>query len=99
MPIIYMIYLVVVFFAVFGIAMLLMRYLAPSPVQQRLQRFAGDTATADTSPTSAWIATVAKLSSPLAKLSIPEEGWEKSVLRKRFMHAGFRDEHAPMIYF
>lgn len=99
MPTIYMFYLVVVFFAVFGFAMLLMRYLAPNPVQQRLQRFAGDTAAADAKLADPWIARIAKLSSPLAKLSLPEEGWEKSAWRTRFMNAGFRGEQAPMIYF
>ena len=50
-------------------------------------------------PTQDWVARIAKLSSPLAKLSVPDEGWEKSALRIRFMNAGLRGESAPMIYF
>lgn len=94
-----MLYLTIVFLTVFGSTMLVMRYLAPSLARQRLQRLAGDAAAADSKPAGAWIVRVAKLSSPLAKLSIPEQGWEKSVLRARFMNAGFRGEQAPMIYF
>ncbi len=50
-------------------------------------------------PAEAWVARIAKLSGPLAKLSVPDEGWEKSALRIRFMNAGLRGEYAPMIYF
>lgn len=94
-----LIFLMMVFFAVFGFALLLMRLLLPNPVRQRLQRFAGDSGTAEAEPAGAWIARVAQLSGPLAKLSVPDGGWEKSTLRTRFMNAGLRGEHAPMIYF
>lgn len=94
-----MIFLLVVFFAVFGFALLMMRYFMPTPVLQRLQQFTADGGSGQNKPASDWVAKVAKLSSPLAKLSVPDEGWENSVLRTRFMNAGFRGEHAPMIYF
>lgn len=94
-----MIFLVVVFFAVLGFALLIMRYLMPTPTQQRLQQFTADIGATQNKPTQDWIARIAKLSGPLAKLSIPDEGWEKSGLRIRFMNAGFRGEFAPMIYF
>jgi len=101
MPIIQIIYLTVIFCLVFGFSMLLMRHLAPSPMQQRLQLFVDDKAAAgaDSTPANTWIARVAKLSTPLAKLSVPEAGWEQSALRTRFMNAGFRGTHAPVIYF
>lgn len=100
MSIAQIILLAVVFFGVFGLALLLMRVLSPNQMQQRLQRFAGDAMnTPDVKPAEAWIARVAKMSSTLAKLSVPEEGWENSGWRTRFMNAGFRGEHVPMIYF
>jgi tight adherence protein C len=46
-----------------------------------------------------WVETVVKLSKPLARLSVPKEGWEKSELARRFMHAGLRDPTAPTLYF
>jgi tight adherence protein C len=46
-----------------------------------------------------WVETVVKLSKPLARLSVPREGWEKSELARRFMHAGLRDASAPTLFF
>lgn len=94
-----MIFLVVVFCAVFGFALLLMRYVMPTPVQERMQRFTTDSHTEQNKLSGEWLAKVAKITTPFAKLSVPDEGWEKSSLRVRFMNAGFRDENAPMIYF
>ena len=37
-----------------------------------------------------WIESMVKLSGPLAKLSVPDEGWDNAPLRIRFMNAGFR---------
>lgn len=101
MSLIQIIYLALIFCAVFGFSILLMRQILPSSLQQRLQRLSGETITAadNLPPENAWIARVIKLSTPLAKLSIPEAGWEQSVLRTRFMNAGFRSANAPVIYF
>lgn len=46
-----------------------------------------------------WLAKVAQVAGPMAKLSAPKEGWEASSLRMRFMHAGLRDGHWPAIFF
>jgi len=94
-----MIFLGVVFFAVFGVALLLMHYMVPTPAQQRLQRLTVDVGKVKKSPAQDWVARIAKLSGPLAKLSLPDEGWEQSALRIRFMNAGLRGESAPLIYF
>lgn len=92
-------YLVVIFFIVFGFALMLMRVLSPTSVQQRMELFAGNAVTPDLDASNAWIARIAKVSGPFAKLSLPDEGWEASPLRIRFMNAGFRNVHAPAIYF
>jgi tight adherence protein C len=42
---------------------------------------------------------IARATKPLAKLSTPEEGFEASPIRLRFMHAGIRTPSAPMAYF
>jgi tight adherence protein C len=98
---IYIVFLVVFFFSVFGVAFMLMRYLFPNPVQDRLQRVAGQIQPAieEARPGTDWVAKVIKISSPLAKLSMPDEGWERSSLRTRFMNAGLRSENAPITYF
>lgn len=46
-----------------------------------------------------WIDRVAGATKPLAKLSTPEEGFENSPVRRRFMNAGIRTATAPMAYF
>ena len=39
------------------------------------------------------------MATPLARLSVPDEGWEGSELRRRFMHAGLRSPTAPVFFF
>lgn len=46
-----------------------------------------------------WVETIAKAVRPLAKVSVPDEGWESSAIRRRFMHAGFRGDSAPVLFF
>jgi tight adherence protein C len=46
-----------------------------------------------------WMARIVKLTGPLAKLSVPDEGWETSPLRMRFMNAGLRNPSAPAVFF
>lgn len=42
---------------------------------------------------------VSPLIASLSKISLPEEGWQDSNLRLRFIRAGFRKPAAPRIYF
>ena len=46
-----------------------------------------------------WVETVARAATPLAKLSLPDEGWEGSAVRRRFMQAGLRDPKAPVFFY
>lgn len=95
---IHLLYLAAIFIAVFGMAMLFMHYFYPDPVRQRMEVLHAATPSS-LSPADHWMARVARISGPLAKLSLPDEGWEKSSLRVRFMNAGLRDPRAPVIYF
>jgi tight adherence protein C len=94
------IFLVIVFLAVAGIAYAIMLIVSPGATQVRLKQIArkGNTLDKD-KEADVWKETVVKLSEPLAKLSLPEEDWNKSAFRARFMHAGFRSSAAPTIYF
>ncbi|MDO8458926.1 MAG: type II secretion system F family protein [Burkholderiaceae bacterium] len=94
-------FLGLLFLVVFGVVMLGMRLFAANPVQNRLQAIIGRPApaVAANGGPSPWVASIIKLTGPLAKLSLPAEGWENSMLRTRFMHAGFRHPAAPVIYF
>jgi tight adherence protein C len=90
-------FLVIVFGVVFGIALLVMKMLAPSRTRQRLANIVETPASVE--PDNGWIERMAEMAKPIAKLSIPEGEWEKSPLRTRFMNAGWRNPSAPAIYF
>ena len=99
MSAIQIIYLVLVFAAVSVVALVILLQLGPRPVQQRLDRLSPEKATAAESAAPAWIQRVVELSGPIAKLSLPTEGWETSKLRIRFMNAGYRTSSAPVLFF
>lgn len=94
------IYLAVVFLAVFVVAMVIISQLGPRPIQQRLEQLSerGASPTTD-APGPLWVQHIVKLSGPIAKLSLPAEGWEKSTLRIRFMTAGYQTSSAPVLFF
>jgi tight adherence protein C len=63
----------------------------------RLAQGAGEAA-AQTSDAN-WQVAVVKVARSLARLSVPDEGWESSPLRIRFMNAGYRNRSALVYYF
>ncbi|NNG24167.1 type II secretion system F family protein [Telluria aromaticivorans] len=94
-----LIFLLLVLCVVFGLAWLGLVLFAPLALRERLRRFLGSAAPSQLDAGSGWIERVATVAQPLTKLSIPEEGWEKSTLRTRFMNAGWRNPSAPTLYF
>jgi tight adherence protein C len=96
-----MLFLVVVFVAVFSLAMMVSLQVAPNVLRGRLERETGYAARAPAAATTAspWVQTIARLSKPLSKLSLPAQGWEDSSLRRRFMNAGYRKSGAPVFFF
>ena len=91
-------FLLIVFGIVCALAWLAMMLFAPVALRLRLRRFIGKSDTTQLE-SGGWIERVAKVTQPLTKLSIPDEGWEKSTLRTRFMNAGWRNPHAPTLFF
>jgi tight adherence protein C len=53
----------------------------------------------DEAGSSGWVETVVAAARPIARLSLPDAGWEDSALRRRFMHAGLRSPSAPVLFF
>jgi tight adherence protein C len=95
-----LLFLAVVFLAVFGAILLSIRMLTADPAQVRLDAIIDRPVSAPASgEQSPWVAHIIKLSGPLAKLSVPDDGWETSALRTRFMNAGIRSRSAPSIFF
>jgi len=92
-------FLGMLFLAVFGASMLAFRLFATNPVQVRLDALVGRPAPVAGGEPRRWVARIIKLTGPLAKLSLPDDGWETSMIRTRFMNAGFRHASAPAIFF
>ena len=104
MDIIKLIYLVLIFFTVFLVVLVVLTQLATRPLKARLQFVvdgskSGIGRIADTFEEPAWITRIVELTQPMAKFSLPSEGWEKSKLRIRFMNAGYRSGMAPTLFF
>jgi tight adherence protein C len=93
------VFLLIVFSTIVGLAWLGVWLFAPATLRGRLQRFLGRKTEAPALQGEGWVDRIAKMARPLTKLSVPEEGWENSALRTRFMNAGWRNPVAPTLYF
>jgi len=94
------IYLVLIFVTVFVVALVILAQLNTRPLQARLQLLKGDAkGPQDATDVPAWVSRIVELTGPIAKLSLPKEGWEESQLRIRFMNAGYRSNSAPILFF
>jgi tight adherence protein C len=91
--------LAVVFVSVAGLSLAVGTMFTPSPVKARLRQITGEDSAERSAPGSAWTQRIVEAVSPAGKLSLPTEGWEDSALRRHFMHAGFRGDKAPMLFF
>jgi tight adherence protein C len=94
----HLLFLLIVFAIVGGLAALAMVIFSPRTIRERLTVFMGK-AEVSQLETGGWVERVAKVAQPFTKLSLPEEGWEKSALRTLFMNAGWRNPAAPTLYF
>jgi len=93
-----LLFLLIVFAIVCGLVGMGVMLFAPGALQARLASFKGGAEASD-AERSGWTERVARAVRPLTRLSVPEEGWEKSALRTRFMNAGWRNPSAPTLYF
>ncbi|WP_395403637.1 type II secretion system F family protein [Pseudoduganella sp. UC29_106] len=93
-----LLFLCIVFLVVAAIALVGMLLFAPQALRERLR---GHTPGSAQQPGEGgqWIERVARVAEPFTRLSLPEEGWERSTLRTRFMNAGWRSASAPTLYF
>jgi tight adherence protein C len=94
----HLLFLLIVFAIVGGLAGLAMMIFSPRTIRERLAVFMGKTEVSQLE-TGGWVERVAKVAQPFTKLSLPEQGWEKSALRTLFMNAGWRTPAAPTLYF
>ncbi len=91
-------FLLIVFAIVCGLVLIAMAVFSPGSLRGRLASLSG-TAPASTPENDGWVEKVVKVATPFSKLSLPDEGWERSSLRTRFMNAGWRAPSAAPLYF
>lgn len=91
-------FLLLVFVVAVGLAGLAMLAFSKVPLRERLGGFMAPDQAAPRQD-GGWVERAAKVAQPFTRLSLPEEGWERSPLRTRFMNAGWRDANAPTLYF
>ncbi|AXA93552.1 type II secretion system F family protein [Massilia sp. YMA4] len=94
-----LLFLLIVFLVVVGLALAAMALFAPAALRERLRSFRATAQEAQPAEGAQWIERVARAAQPFTKLSLPEEGWERSPLRTKFINAGWRHAHAPTLYF
>jgi tight adherence protein C len=96
-----LLFLVIVFIVVIALGWLAVVLFAPLALRERLRRFLGPMRREGEGAFEAggWLERLAGVAKPLTRLSVPDEGWEKSTLRTRFMNAGWRNPSAPTLYF
>lgn len=97
MTLIQIAFLGLVFLAVFGMVMFGLALAQPSAARERLRAL--EPRGIGHAPSNRWVDRAAKITAPFGKLSLPEEGWEQSGMRTRFMNAGIRHASAPTLYF
>ena len=91
-------FLVLIFVVVVAGCLGVAAMLRPDAARQRLIGIDGGPAKHVPS-TGRLLAWVARITRPISKLSTPEEGFEKSSVKLRFLHAGIRGSAAPTAFF
>lgn len=99
MSIFQLLVLLSVFAVVVGVTLTGMALVSPGYMRGRLATFRGKADAGSLEPNDGWVEKVVKVAQPFSKLSVPEEGWERSALRTRFMNAGWRSPSAAPLYF
>lgn len=94
-----LVFLLIVFVIACGLVGLGMMLFAPGALRARLADSQVRSEDAEADRRRGWVEQVVRAVRPLTKLSVPEEGWEKSALRARFMNAGWRNPSTPALYF
>jgi len=88
--------LIVTFVVIFGVAVAVMLMLTRDPVKARLSAL--DDGEKSGRARANYMEQLAQLAAPLAKLSVPAEGWEGSPVRMRFINAGWRNPATPSLF-
>ena len=94
-----MLFLGVVFVVWAVIAAAAAWFLIPDRLRRRVANLQVDAEPRLGQEQSVWVERMVKLTRPLAKLSLPAEGYENSPIRIKFINAGWRGKSVPFIFF
>lgn len=92
-------FLAVVFLVSAGMAVAALLAFSPVALRERLTEVVEPADAIPDPAATGWVEKVAQAAQPFSRLSLPEDGWERSPLRTRFMNAGWRSASAPPLYF
>jgi len=92
-------FLAILFGAIFTAVLVALRLFSASPIKDRLEALADTKALTPQASADNWLNRLVNLVAPLAKLSVPEEGWESSAIRLRFINAGWRKPSTPGLFY
>ena len=92
-------FLTLVFVAAFAVVIWLFGRTTRTATDRRLKDVVGQPPGGPSAANTRWVERVNRATQPLARLSLPDAGYETSALRRRFMNAGIRRASAPMAYF
>ena len=90
-------FLVLLFIAVFSMLSLIIYKVSIDPARKRASSFAEGQQAG--SANSEFVSTLVKVVDPISRLALPSEGWDKSPLQLKFVNAGWRTSDAPKLYF
>lgn len=87
-----------VFLLVTGLVLGVVALVRPSAARLRLDMLLGDAASKP-AVQAGWLHWIAEWTGPISRLAVPEEGFEKSSIMRRFAHAGIRNPVAAAAFF
>jgi len=94
-----MLFLGVVFVVWAAIAAAAAWFLIPDRFRRRVADLQVDTEPRMGQEQNLWVERFVKLTRPLARLSLPAEGWENSPIRIKFINAGWRGKSTPYLFY
>ena len=90
-------FLTLLFIAVFSILLLIIYKFSVDPARKRASSFSMDNQS--NTDGSDFVSILVRVVDPISRLALPSEGWDKSPLQLKFVNAGWRTTDAPKLYF
>ena len=90
-------FLTLLFIAVFSILLLIIYKFSADPARKRASSFSIDNQS--NTDGSDLVSILVRVVDPISRLALPSEGWDKSPLQLKFVNAGWRTTDAPKLYF